>query len=103
AGPAKMLGTLETLNADTYLGAGDLSWQAINWSTPDALQLWFDLAAEAYARATETAACTTRGTSVIGTVTPVLGTAGTESLVNWIAAVTDAVGEIYTTTGGRAR
>ena len=28
----------------TYLGGGDLSWQAINWSTPNALDLWFRLA-----------------------------------------------------------
>ena len=39
--------------ASTYLGGGDLSWQAINWSTPDALQLWFDLCAADYALKTE--------------------------------------------------
>ena len=32
-----------TTTACTYLGGGDLSWQAINWSTPDALDLWFRL------------------------------------------------------------
>ena len=44
--------------ADTYGGTGDLSWQAINWSTPDTLALWFDLAAEAYTIQTEAAAAT---------------------------------------------
>ena len=52
-----------TATAVTYLGGGDLSWQAINWSTPDALQLWFDLVAADYALKTETDAATGRSTS----------------------------------------
>lgn len=54
AGNQGMVVDMETTNASTYLGGGDLSWQAINWSTPDALQLWFDLAAADYALKTET-------------------------------------------------
>ena len=42
-----------TATASTYLGGGDLSWQAINWSTPDALDLWFRLAGADYALKTE--------------------------------------------------
>jgi hypothetical protein len=103
AGTANMQVTLETLTAETYLGAGDLSWQAINWSTPDALQLWFDLAAEAYARATETAACTELTTSGGGTSPPKLGTAGTEDFAGWRAAILAGIASIYTTTGGRAQ
>jgi HK97 family phage major capsid protein len=103
AGTANMQVTLQTLTADTYLGGGDLSWQTINWSTPDALQLWFDLAAEAYARATETAACTELGTAAAGTVSPVLGTAGTEDFGAWRDAVIKAIGTIYSSNGGRAR
>ncbi len=53
AGNQGMLAPMETTTASTYLGGGDLSWQAINWSTPDALQLWFDLAAADYALKTE--------------------------------------------------
>jgi HK97 family phage major capsid protein len=53
AGNQGMVVDLVTANASTYLGGGDLSWQAINWSTPDALQLWFDLAAADYALKTE--------------------------------------------------
>jgi hypothetical protein len=56
AGNQSMHVDMETITADTYLGGGDLSWQAINWSTPDALQLWFDLAAAHYALKTEQAA-----------------------------------------------
>jgi len=102
AGTANMQVTLTTVTADTYLGGGDLSWQTINWSTPDALQLWFDLAAEAYARATETAACSELGTAAAGTVSPALGTAGTEDFSAWTAAVVKAIGSIYSSTAGRA-
>ncbi len=103
AGTANMQISMKTLNADTYLGGGDLSWQTINWSSPDALQLWFNLAAEAYARQTETAACTTLQNTGGGTVSPALGTAGTEDFSAWSAAVLKGLGSIYTSTGGRAR
>lgn len=53
AGNTGMVIDMVTANASTYLGGGDISWQALNWSTPDALQMWFDLAAEDYARKTE--------------------------------------------------
>jgi HK97 family phage major capsid protein len=102
AGTAKMIAPMVTVSADTYLGGGDISWQAINWSTPDALQLWFDLAAEAYARATETAACSELGTAGGGTISTGLGTTGTESFAQWRAAIIAGVGSIYNTTGGRS-
>ena len=101
AGTAKMTASMTTIQAETYLGGGDLSWQAIQWSTPNALQLWFDLAAEAYARATETAACSELGTAGGGTITPALGTTGTESFAVWRAAIIAGISSIYTTTGGR--
>ncbi len=105
AGTANMQVTLEDMTADTYLGGGNLSWQTLNWSTPDALQLWFNLAAEAYARQTETAACAELedGAGTIGTVSPALGTSGTESFGAWRAAAVRGLGSIYATTGGRAR
>lgn len=53
AGNTGMDVSMATATASTYLGGGDLSWQAINWSTPNALQLWFDLAAADYALKTE--------------------------------------------------
>jgi hypothetical protein len=34
-----MVVDMVTATASTYLGGGDLSWQAINWSTPDALSV----------------------------------------------------------------
>jgi len=101
-GTANMQIELDTLTADTYIGGGNLSWQTINWSTPDALQLWFDLAGEAYARQTETAACSELGTTAGGTISTPLGTAGTESFAQWRAAILAAISSIYVTTGGRA-
>jgi hypothetical protein len=103
AGTAKMIVNPATLQADTYLGGGDLSWQAINWSTPDALQLWFDLAAEQYAQQTEIAACSELGTAGGGTISAPLGTTGTESFAQWRAAAIAAISSIYTGTGGRAK
>lgn len=103
AGTANMQVELNTLTAETYLGAGDLSWQAISWSNPDALQLWFDLAAELYARATETAACAEVVAAGGGTSTPKLGTAGTEDFAGWRAAILAGIASIYSGTGGRAQ
>lgn len=102
-GSVGMAVDLDDITADTYIGGGNLSWQTINWSTPDALQLWFDLAAEAYAQATETAACTEIASAGPGTASPVLGTAGTETLAQWRAAVLGAVGAVYSNTSGRAQ
>lgn len=105
-GTIKMEVSLATMAADTFIGGGDLSWQTINWSTPDALQLWFDLAAESYAQQTETHAGTTMTGSYansIGTASPVLGTAGTEDFDDWKGAVLAAVGSLYTNTSGRAQ
>jgi len=104
-GTANLQVTLETLTAQTYIGGGDISWQAMNWSSPDTLQLWFDLAAEAYARATESAVCEVLETSTIGTVGTAsgrLGTAGTESFGAWRTAAIAAISAAYTATGGRS-
>jgi HK97 family phage major capsid protein len=105
-GTANLQVTLQTLTADTYIGGGDISWQAMNWSSPDTLQLWFDLAAEAYAQQTESAACEALETSTIGTVGTAsgrLGTAGTESFGNWRTAAIAGISAIYSATVGRSR
>jgi hypothetical protein len=53
AGNTKLQIDMEETTAATYLGGGDLSWQAINWSTPSALDLWFRFCAAHYALLTE--------------------------------------------------
>ena len=85
--------TLEETLADTYLGAGNLSWQAINWSSPDALSLWFDLAAEAYAKATEAAAAS-QFIALSPAGSPVAVAANTSEA--WTAAIAAAAGVVWT-------
>jgi len=106
AGTVGPVVTSATLTANTYLGAANISWQAVNWSTPSVLSLYFDLAAEAYARQTEGVACEVLETSNIGTVGTAsgrLGTAGTESFSQWRAGVVAGLSGIYTATSGRHR
>jgi HK97 family phage major capsid protein len=94
----------QTLTAKTYLGAGNLSWQAVNWSSPDLISVWFNLAAEAYARQTENRACDVLEDAAIGTVGTAsgrLGTAGTENFSAWRAAVSAGIGAVINNTAGR--
>jgi hypothetical protein len=58
AGNVGMDISMVTKTATTYLGGGNLSWQAIEWSAPNAFDLWFRFAAAAYALKTETDAAT---------------------------------------------
>jgi len=83
--------------ATTYLAAANMSWQTINWSSPDALALWFDLAAESYAEQTERALgqviVTANGPPDAAAVT-----VATDDLEGWMAALTEAAGAIYDAT-----
>lgn len=95
-----------TLLAKTYLGATNVSWQAVQWSDPNVLDLYFQLAGEAYARQTENRACDVLEDAAIGTVGTAsgrLGTAGTESFASWRTAVSAGIAAIYSATGGRMR
>lgn len=92
----KMTVAMVEATAKVYGGAGDLSWQDIAWSNPDALSLWFDLAAEAYAHETEDATAAELATA---TATPIVVTAG--DLAAWMAAVAEAAAAIYTATRRR--
>jgi hypothetical protein len=87
---------MEDETADTYLGAGNLSWQAINWTTPDALELWFRLAAEAYAIETEAAACHTlaKAASTVGGGAA-LSAPGGNTFAEWMAAVAAGIAQVY--------
>ncbi len=92
----KMTVIMREVVADTYLGAGNLSWQTIQWSSPDALTLFFDLMAEAYAEQTESAACT-----VVDTAAAAGGTVASDDLAGWMAAISAAAGQVRAA-GGRA-
>jgi len=98
-GPSqKMTVAFVNVTADTYMGVGDLSWQAINWSTPDALSLWFDLAAEQYAIQTEAATGTVLAAATV-MATPAIPASPT--LADWMTAISGAAAAIYT--AGRRR
>jgi HK97 family phage major capsid protein len=107
AGTANVDVSANTMTASTYLGATNVSWQAVNWSNPDVLDLYFQLAAEAYARQTEEVACDVleddAGVGTVGTASGRLGTAGTESFAQWRAAVAAGFSGIISATNGRQR
>lgn len=98
AGNQGMLVTMEEATASTYLGGGDLSWQAIEWSTPNALDLWFRLAAADYALKTEQDAGEVLQTAgflnIIGTPLD-----GTDTYDDWVAAIMDGAAEVYANSG----
>lgn len=91
----KMMVAMVSETAKVYGGAGDLSWQDIAWSNPDALALWFDLAAEAYAHKTEDALAAELATTT-STPIPISAAAGAASLADWISGIASAASEIRT-------
>jgi len=93
---SKMTVVMREELADTFLGAGNLSWQTINWSTPDALALFFDLMAEAYAEQTEAEACGVMDAGALAGPT-----VGSADLAGWMAAIAAAAG-LVRSGGGRA-
>jgi hypothetical protein len=98
AGNTGMVVGMETATASTYLGGGDLSWQAINWSTPDALELWFDLAAADYALKTEQDAGEVIQTAAfLNDISTLFGATGT--FAEFMTAVAAAMGEVYANSG----
>ena len=93
----KMMVDLEQVTAEVFGGAGNLSWQSVAWSNPDALNLWFELAAEAYARATELECCNDLWGALTDTV-PV----PSDDLAGFMGAIAAAAGEVYENSGRRA-
>lgn len=95
----RMTVSMETASADTYLGAGNLSWQTINWSTPSALDLFFQLMAEAYAIQTEANAChvLARAAATVGGGAALSGSSS-DTFEDWIAAVLAGFSAVYDAT-----
>lgn len=98
AGNTGMVIDMVTKTASTYLGGGDLSWQAINWSTPNALDLWFRLVAADYALKTETDAATIVSSSaflnnIASTIT------GTPTYAQLMTAIGAGGAEVYANSG----
>ena len=99
AGNQGMVVDMQTTTASTYLGGGDLSWQAINWSTPDALALWFELAAADYALKTEQDAAQAMQHSAFTYNADSNLLDGTDNYDAWVAAIVTGAGEVYSNTG----
>lgn len=94
----RMTVSMETASADTYLGAGNLSWQTINWSTPSALDLFFRLMAEAYAIQTEANACHVLQHSAATISSGNLSGSSSDTFEDWIAAVLAGFSQVYDAT-----
>ena len=90
--------SMVTATASTYLGGGDLSWQAINWSTPDALDLWFRLAGADYALKTEQDAAQAMQVSAFGNniASPL---AATPTFAQFMTAVGAGYAEVFANSG----
>jgi HK97 family phage major capsid protein len=93
-GVGTMTVTMEEQVAKTFLTSANFSWQTVQWSNPDALALWFDLAAESYAEKTEAEAGALLA-AADATPTAVAGA----TLEDWMAAITAAAGAVYIATG----
>jgi len=101
AGNTGMVIDMQTATASTYLGGGDLSWQAVNWSTPNALDLWFRLAAADYALKTETDAATV--VSASGFLFNISSTIGaTPTFAEMMTAIAAGGGDVYANSGRMA-
>jgi hypothetical protein len=101
AGNTGMAISMVTKTATTYLGGGNLSWQAINWSTPSALRTWFDLIAADYALKTETDAATVVSASAfLNNISSTLG--ATPTFAELMAGIGSGGGEVYANSGRMA-
>ena len=98
AGNTGMDVSMQTATASTYLGGGDLSWQAINWSTPDALDLWFRLCGADYALKTEQdAAQAMQHSAFSNNISSTIS--GTATFAEFMTAVGAGYGEVFASSG----
>jgi hypothetical protein len=93
--------TMETATATTYNAGGNLSWQAINWTTPSALDLWFRVAAADYALQTETdAGNILEDSGFANIVTDEL--TGSPTYEEYVTAIAQGAAEVYSASGRMA-
>jgi HK97 family phage major capsid protein len=98
AGNTGMVINLATTTASTYLGGGDLSWQAVNWSTPNALDTWFRLAAADYALKTEQdAAQALQHSGFTYNISSTL--AASSTFAQWMTAIGAGYSDVFTNSG----
>jgi HK97 family phage major capsid protein len=95
AGVGTMTVVMQSTVAKTYLVAANFSWQTVQWSNPDAMQLWFDLAGVSYAKQTDAAA---GAVLAAADAAPTVITTPLD-LAKLMAAISTAAAEVYTNTG----
>jgi hypothetical protein len=97
-GNAKLEVDMQEATASTYIGGGNLSWQTIEWSSPDALDLWFRIAASDYALKTEQdAGEVLQSAGFLNIIGAPLG--ATPTYAQWIAAIVEGAGDVYANSG----
>ena len=101
AGNTGMDISMVTKTASTYLGGGNLSWQAIEFSDPSTLDLWFRFAAAHYALLTETDAATVVSASAFlnNIASPIATTA---TFAEHMTAVGAGYSEVFANSGRTA-
>jgi HK97 family phage major capsid protein len=101
AGNTGMDISMVTKTATTYLGGGNLSWQAIEFSDPSAYDLWFRLIAADYALKTETDAATIVSASAfLNNITTTLAT--NADFATTMTAIGAGYNEVYANSGRTA-
>jgi hypothetical protein len=101
AGNTGMVINMATATASTYLGGGDLSWQAVNWSSPNALDMWFRLAASDYALKTEQDAAQALQHSAFSyNISSTL--AASSTFAQWMTAIGAGYAEVFANSGRQA-
>jgi uncharacterized coiled-coil protein SlyX len=93
--------SMVTKTASTYLGGGNISWQAIEFSDPSAFDLWFRLIAADYALKTETDAATVVSASAfLNNIASTIAT--TATFAQTMTAVGAGYSEVYANSGRTA-
>jgi hypothetical protein len=93
--------SMVTKTASTYLGGGNLSWQAIEFSDPSAFDLWFRAIAGDYALKTETDAATVVSASAyLNNIASTIAT--TATFAQTMTAVGAGYSEVFANSGRTA-
>jgi hypothetical protein len=101
AGNTGLAVSMQTTTASTYLGGGDISWQAAKFSTPNALELWFRIITADYALKTEQDAAQVISHS--GFSNNIASTIGaTPTFADFMTAIGAGGAEVYNNSGRTA-
>jgi HK97 family phage major capsid protein len=101
AGNTGLAVSMQSTTASTYLGGGDISWQAAKFSTPNALDLWFRIVTADYALKTEQDAAQVISHS--GFSNNIASTIGaTPTFADFMTAIGAGGAEVYANSGRTA-